>query len=218
MAPLSNGRHEKFAQAIAAGKTREDAYIAAGYSEVGARANASRLIANDSVKARLAELQNASAKRAEITLESLLAEADAIQQQARAAGQLGAANAALKLKSELTGIYTQRVKNDTTVTHEQSALEKVIAHLESRGDGRIEVVPATADESKATVMRYRETAEGKVYLVPRNIAERHVLVPEVVSTEEWLRLHAPGGAWDQRRKAAEATAKPVPAPGSDKVQ
>lgn len=155
MAPLSNGRHEKFAQAIAAGKTQEEAYIAAGYSEVGARANASRLIANDSVKARIAELQRAGAKRAEITLESLLAEAAEIQQQAQAAGQLAAANAALKLKSELSGHYVARkeAKVETTTT---AALTSVVAQLLGKGDGEVQIVPAVGS---GTVVRFRESQD-----------------------------------------------------------
>lgn len=63
MPPLSNARHERFAQELAKGKTQEQAYIDAGYAAEGARGNAARLIANDSVAARVAELQSVVADK-----------------------------------------------------------------------------------------------------------------------------------------------------------
>lgn len=52
---LPNPRHERFAQELATGKSADEAYQEAGYSP--ARQNASRLMANDTIRARVAELQ-----------------------------------------------------------------------------------------------------------------------------------------------------------------
>jgi len=55
MPMLSNARHERFAQALAAGKSATDAYAEAGYN--GGRTNAARLATKDYIQARVQELQ-----------------------------------------------------------------------------------------------------------------------------------------------------------------
>lgn len=72
---LTNIRHERFAQAVAKGTPLEHAYTNAGYRARGnaARANASRLLTNANVAARLQELTERLAKPA-------IADADEIQQ------------------------------------------------------------------------------------------------------------------------------------------
>ncbi|MDH3700044.1 MAG: terminase small subunit [Alphaproteobacteria bacterium] len=57
MSVLANVRHEIFCGLRAEGKTATAAYIEAGYSEGGARANASRLIANENIMARILEIR-----------------------------------------------------------------------------------------------------------------------------------------------------------------
>jgi hypothetical protein len=98
---LSNTRHERFAQELAAGKPADEAYQLAGYRPD--RAHASRLAANGNIRARLTEPQNAAAEEAGVTLESLIREAADIQQKAVAASQFAAANATLITKAKLTG-------------------------------------------------------------------------------------------------------------------
>lgn len=62
MTCLINPRHERFCQAIASGMTASAAYVAVGYSPN--RGNASRLNANESIRARIAELLEAAANKA----------------------------------------------------------------------------------------------------------------------------------------------------------
>ena len=57
MPVLVNVRHEIFCGLRAEGKTATAAYVEAGYSAAGARANASRLIANENIKARILEIR-----------------------------------------------------------------------------------------------------------------------------------------------------------------
>ena len=64
MAALKNQRHELFAQAIASGKTADEAYQDAGYKEN--RGNAARLNANESISDRVREILDRSAKKVEI--------------------------------------------------------------------------------------------------------------------------------------------------------
>lgn len=72
MPALSNARHERFAQEVAGGATADEAYEAAGYRPN--RGNAARLKANENIRARVAEIIDRGAQRAEITVERTLAE------------------------------------------------------------------------------------------------------------------------------------------------
>jgi phage terminase small subunit len=72
MTILSNSRHEAFARAILEGKSGREAYIAAGYKAAGAEANASRLIRNDKVSARIAELKGKAAEGAVLSRRQVL--------------------------------------------------------------------------------------------------------------------------------------------------
>jgi len=72
MPPLSNGRHELFAQELAQGRTADAAYAEAGYKPN--RGNAARLKADECIQARVAELVAAGAERAEVSVAGVLAE------------------------------------------------------------------------------------------------------------------------------------------------
>lgn len=72
MATLPNAKHEKFAQEVAKGKTATEAYGLAGYKPN--QPNAARLISNDMVQARIAELTAKGAERAEIDVARTLKE------------------------------------------------------------------------------------------------------------------------------------------------
>lgn len=69
MTALANTRHERFAQERAKGLSIDAAYTAAGFRPH--RGNAARLSANESVRARVAELQERGAIRAEITVAAI---------------------------------------------------------------------------------------------------------------------------------------------------
>lgn len=69
---LTNKRHEAFAQGVAKGLTADQAYQEAGYKP--SRSAASRLSTNVNIQARIAELVEAGAKRAEIDIERTLRE------------------------------------------------------------------------------------------------------------------------------------------------
>ncbi len=72
MAVLKNPRHERFAQEVAKGKSQSDAYAAAGYKP--SEHHASRLARNGKVKARVAELLERGAAKAEVTVKKIVAE------------------------------------------------------------------------------------------------------------------------------------------------
>jgi len=109
MPALQNPKHERFAQALAKGKTADEAYVLAGYAEN--RGNAVRLKTNESIVKRVAELQDIGSMRAEVTLESLIREAGEIQEAAKQEKQYSAATAALTAKAKLAGLWIDKAEN-----------------------------------------------------------------------------------------------------------
>ena len=57
MALLANPRHELFCQVIASGRPAMEAYKLAGYKNSSAKANSTRLMENDGIASRIAELR-----------------------------------------------------------------------------------------------------------------------------------------------------------------
>ena len=108
MPTLQNPRHERFAQELATGKTADAAYVLAGYREN--RSNAARLYTNQNVQKRLAEIQSLGAERAAITVETLIAEAEAARSKAMSEkGGANAAVAAITAKAKLAGLWREKV-------------------------------------------------------------------------------------------------------------
>jgi hypothetical protein len=71
---LKNPRHERFAQLVASGKlSHAEAFRQAGYAETGAKEKASRLMTNDNVAARSAELRTQNAEQCQMSREEALA-------------------------------------------------------------------------------------------------------------------------------------------------
>ena len=107
MSVLSNPKHELTAQELAKGKTQVEAIEAAGYSPH--RSNASRLIANDSIKSRVQELQMEASKTIAITLEGQIAKLEDLLNQAKQLKQISAGVSAIDKQNELMGLKIQRV-------------------------------------------------------------------------------------------------------------
>lgn len=118
---LTNSRHERFAQELASGKTEDEAYRIAGYKPD--RGNASRLTANDSVQARVAELQGRVAQGVVLTkqwvIERLIENANRAMQAAvvldgdgKPTGEYryegSVANRALELLGKEQGMFVER--------------------------------------------------------------------------------------------------------------
>jgi phage terminase small subunit len=106
MAVLRNARHERFAQEFSKGKSAAKAYEIAGYQ--AQRQNAARLMTNDDIQHRVAELQEVAARQTEVTVESLIDEAEEARLHARANGQPSAMVAATMLKAKLAGFLVRQ--------------------------------------------------------------------------------------------------------------
>jgi phage terminase small subunit len=115
MPALANQRHEWFACALAKGKTADEAYVIAGYKP--SRKNASRLRTKEDVSARIAEIQEKSILKTEITIASLMEEAAAIQAAALEHKNHSAAVAALTAKAKLAGLWVDRSETENVNTN-----------------------------------------------------------------------------------------------------
>lgn len=130
MPPLTNARHERFAQELAKGKSQGEAYELAGYRP--SRSAAARLAADVNICARLAELQERVAVRTELSVasitERLLKIADVAERTGieldEETGQplkssskhLGVARASLMDAAKLNGLVVEKQEHSGGVT------------------------------------------------------------------------------------------------------
>lgn len=110
MPVLKNPRHERFAQELAKGKSATEAYGLAGYKPN--QQNASRLMLNDVVKARVAELSAKVAERAieraALTKEWVIEKLRANLERAERSDQGSVANRTLELLGKEVGMFIER--------------------------------------------------------------------------------------------------------------
>lgn len=122
---LNNPRWERFAQELAKGKTADQAYVIAGYTQD--RGHATRLAANGSIQARMSELLSKAAEVTLITVESLTHEYKRNLADARIAGQHGVVVRALDSLAKLHGLWTRQHEHKSQFEHMTDAeLDAVI--------------------------------------------------------------------------------------------
>jgi hypothetical protein len=122
MSVLNNPRHEAFAQALARGMSATAAYAEVGYRPH--RHNAATLARKKHISVRVAELQEEqlhqqataeAAANAKVTIESLIAEAEAARMKAMSEkGGAAAAVTALTAKAKLAGMWREKVDQHNT--------------------------------------------------------------------------------------------------------
>jgi len=133
---LKNPRHEAFAQALARGTSAAAAYIGAGYKANAG--NACTLKSQQSVSKRINEIQEGqlaihqqataeAAANAKVTIESLIAEAEAARVKAMAEkGGAAAAVSALTAKAKLAGMWRDKVDQHNTGTPAYKCIKRII--------------------------------------------------------------------------------------------
>jgi hypothetical protein len=137
MPTLRNPRHEAFARNLVeitkSGGTRGRAYTAAGYraGNGAAEANASRLLsnANNGVADRVKELMAGGAKRAEVSVASLLNELEAARAGATSVEQYGAAIQAIAGKARLAGLDRENGDAGGSMFSKCETVDQVMAML-----------------------------------------------------------------------------------------
>ena len=116
MPRLGNEQWELFAQGVAKGLTLTKAYEKAGYEAHSS--NAARLIGNDSVSNRVAELQELAAQRTLVTIEKLTDELEEARELAmRDDKGAAAAVSAVMAKAKLHGLDVNKldIKGGVTI-------------------------------------------------------------------------------------------------------
>jgi phage terminase small subunit len=103
---LPNHRWERFAQELAKSKPADQDNQAAGSTQN--RGNATRLKQNERINARVAEIIDRAAVRAEVTQASLIEEAEEARLLAMQLDQPAAAIAAIKEKGVLSGVRVEK--------------------------------------------------------------------------------------------------------------
>lgn len=132
MPVLKNSRYELFAQSLAKGHGNMAAYAEAGYNpqtKYGTTV-AGRIANHPDVVARVAELQARGAIRAEVTVASLIQEAEEIRVSAMENCQLGAAIAAVREKGILSGKRVQRTEVGLPGEFDHLSDAELIANLQ----------------------------------------------------------------------------------------
>ena len=137
MPGLKNVRHERFAQEVAQGKSAGEAYRLAGYRAANHSAETAgpRLLKNVQIQQRIVQLQQKVARKAEITLESLLREAAEIQTAATNAKQYAAANSALKQGRTVRALRSE--EEDVTPRRSASEIDARLRELLAAGSLKI---------------------------------------------------------------------------------
>lgn len=116
MAALTNPKHERFAQELAKGKSQAEAYAEAGYAP--SEPNASRLTRNDKVAARVAEILERGALRAEVSIATLTQDLLRLRDKGEAlrdaAGLSVARNSVMDI-AKLNGLVIDKAQVDQSV-------------------------------------------------------------------------------------------------------
>lgn len=107
-AALPNPRHELFAQGIAIGLPRDEAYERAGYAGSNAYAGASQLLTRPDVNGRVVTLQSLGAKQTVTTIETLVGELEEARLIAKARENPAAMVSATSEKAVLLGLRVEK--------------------------------------------------------------------------------------------------------------
>jgi hypothetical protein len=125
---LKNQRHELFAQGLATGKTATHTYEFAGYKPNPQ--NASRMTKNDDIQARVKELQERSAIKAELTVADIVKKLETLEASAIANNQISAGVTAVMGMAKILGLIVDK--------REQRDVSEFSNMTESELDGVIE--------------------------------------------------------------------------------
>lgn len=148
MPVLSDPKHEAMAQGLAKGLSADRAYAEAGYS--AHRGNASRLSANESVQARVRELQEAAAQRVidagVFDAKQMFAD---LMQDIVDAKQAGDHKTAIDGRKFLIRCFGY--EDSPTLTHEHVKGQKIAAETPTDGAGEVNE-PSEAQTAGANIL------------------------------------------------------------------
>lgn len=127
-------KQERFAQVVASGRNQSDAYReaydAANMKPASINVNASKLMADAKVAQRVAELRQPAVERAQMTLDSHLADLERLRDIAERRGQMNAAITAEIARGKASGVHVERTQASITVQTDDD--ETRAAEIEAR--------------------------------------------------------------------------------------
>jgi phage terminase small subunit len=140
--PLKNQRHELFCQGVAAGKPASQAYRDAGYTATGnaSEVEASKLVRNPKVAARIRELKAATLQRHAVTIDSLMADTQDIKDRALKGKRpqlMTALNATIAM-AKLAGLWVEKRENTNRHVDPTRLSDAELAAIVSSGDAEEE--------------------------------------------------------------------------------
>lgn len=124
-APLTNEKHELFAQHLAKGELQKVAYAKAGYR--GDEAAASKLADKPAVRARVAEILSRAAAKAEITVADIARQLDEDRDFAREMESPAAMVSATMGKAKVLGLIIEKTK--TEITNPDGSLRPTVIRI-----------------------------------------------------------------------------------------
>lgn len=162
MGPLRNQRHERFCLALAEGRSISESFTLAGYSRN--TGNACRLNANESVRARVLELQTQTAANSKVTIESINRELDEAIAVAKGKHQAQAMVSASSMKAKLAGLLIERTEVGPPGSFDNlcsipSIADKVLEQLIER------FVPVDQGDRDALIAMYQRRIEEAQELI-----------------------------------------------------
>ena len=172
MGKLANAKQETFAQEYLIDLNATKAAIRAGYATKSARSQGQRLLTNDDIAERIAELQQKREKRTEITADKVLQELAAIGfSDIGDFATWGAGGVTLKESSELKEGLTRVVESISEgeegkvrikLHNKLGALQKIADHLGmfDRNDDDDDTAKSGADRTTALRAMVHSTAGG----------------------------------------------------------
>ncbi len=126
MAKLDNPQQERFCREYVIDVTNQAAAaVRAGYSAKTAASQASRLLKNVNVAARVAELQAEAAERCEVTVDNVLTELAELRDAAKAAKQFGPAVRAEELRGKTLGMFVDTKRDESRKMTDEAIVEGV---------------------------------------------------------------------------------------------
>jgi phage terminase small subunit len=127
-------KQERFCREFLVDMNGTKASVRAGYGERSAHVTASRLLKKANVAARISELQAETAKRLEVTVDSVMADLEGLCASAVAAKQFGPAVRAKELQGKRLGMFIDRHDISESSNHADESLAARIAKEYSNGD------------------------------------------------------------------------------------
>ncbi len=128
-----SAKQDRFCREYLVDLNATQASIRAGYSEKTARVQACQLLTKPNVQARIAELQEATAERLDMTADRVMADLEKLCWAAVDAGQYGPAIRAKQLQGPRLGLFITRLQ----VSEEAAMTDERLIATVAQGDAEL---------------------------------------------------------------------------------